>query len=62
MKITDKMRMDFLEENHLIAFVIFGRLGSGREPVTGYRTARESVDALLRTKAMREIRKEAKNG
>lgn len=47
-KITDKMRLDWLEDSPLAGMVIFGRLGIGKEPVDGQVTAREAVDSAIR--------------
>lgn len=48
MKITDKMRLDWLEDAPLATFIIGGRIGAGKEPVIGCKTIRQAVDAAIK--------------
>ena len=47
-KITDRDRLDWLEEYPLAGLVIYGRLGIPNvEPIIGCKTGREAIDAAI---------------
>lgn len=50
-KITDKARIDLLEEEALVGVVIFGRIARGESPLTGIPTIRRAIDAVINARA-----------
>lgn len=47
-KITDKMILDFAEQQPLIARVIYGRIARMAKPLKGNLTARAALETMLR--------------